>query len=125
VRARKDVFVKAGAGMHICEAQGPLYLLPAIPTGQPSSPQPTPKGKTADWYKVGSLLLNEALVLLVRLVPVAVFLLRSKLIRQLLQDHRQQLLPPRLVLRVAGPDGDLYSVPANAVRDPADVVVER
>jgi hypothetical protein len=108
----------------------PIYVLPATSFGQPHTTTTHTERRDSHWHKVDSLLLlllllNETLVLLVRLVPVAVFLLRLEFIRQLLQNHRQQLLPPSLVLRVAVPHGDLYSVPANAVRNPAYVVVER
>jgi hypothetical protein len=61
------------------------------------------------------LLLNEALVLLVRLVPIAVFLLWLQLLGQLLEDHLQQLLLARLVLCVTVPDRNLDRVPADRV----------
>jgi len=70
------------------------------------------------------LLADEALVLLVGLVPVAVFLLWLQLLGQLLEDHLQQLLLARLVLCVTVPDRDLDRVPADRVRDAADVVIE-
>lgn len=70
------------------------------------------------------LLLDEPLVLLVRLVPVAVFLLWHKLFRKLLENDLQQLLPAGLVLCVSVPDRDLDGVPADRVGDAADVVVE-
>ena len=75
-------------------------------------------------HKIDSLLLNETLVLLVRLVPIAVLLLRPELFRQLIEDDLQKLLTAVLVLCVPVPHGNLYSIPANTVRDPADVVVE-
>lgn len=70
------------------------------------------------------LLLDESLVLLVSLVPVAVFLLWLKLLRQLLEDRLQQLLFAGLVLCIAVPDRNLDRVPADRVRDAADVIVE-
>lgn len=70
------------------------------------------------------LLLNEPLVLLVRLVPVAVLLLRLQLLRQLLENHLQQLFLARLVLRITVPDRDLDRIPADGIREAADVVVE-
>jgi hypothetical protein len=48
-----------------------------------------PSTRTSTTYPLlehASLLLNETLVLLMRLVPVTLFLLRPQLLRQLLQD---------------------------------------
>jgi hypothetical protein len=67
---------------------------------------------------------NKALVLVVRLVPVAVLLLGLQLGRQLLQNRRKQLLPASLVLSVPVPHGNLHRVPAYRVREPTNVVVE-
>ena len=61
------------------------------------------------------LLLDEPFVLLVRLVPVAVFLLWLQLLGQLLEDHLQQLLLARLVVRITVPDRNLDRVPADRV----------
>lgn len=61
------------------------------------------------------LLSDEALVLVVRFVPVAVLLLRLKLGRQLLEDDLEQLLPSRLVFRIAVPDSDLDRIPSDRV----------
>lgn len=66
---------------------------------------------------------SKSLVLLVRLVPVAV-LLGFQLRTQLLEDGLEQLLFAGLVVCIAGPDGDLHSVPADRVGDAADVVIE-
>ena len=57
------------------------------------------------------------------LVPVRV-LLGLKLLAQLVEHRGQQLGLAGLVVGVARPDGDLDRVPADAVRDAADVVVE-
>jgi hypothetical protein len=70
------------------------------------------------------LLLDESLVLLVRLVPVAVFLLWLELVRQLLQNRLEQLLLARLVVCITVPDCNLDRVPADRVRNAADVIVE-
>jgi hypothetical protein len=73
----------------------------------------------------GQLLLDETLVFLVRLVPVAVLLLWLQLIRQLLKNRLEQLLLARLILCISVPDCNLDRVPADRVRDAADVIVER
>jgi hypothetical protein len=70
------------------------------------------------------LLLDESLVFLVRLVPVAVFLLWLEFVRQLLQNRLEQLLLARLVVCVTVPDCNLDRIPADRVRDAADVIVE-
>ena len=62
-------------------------------------------------------------MLLVSLVPVAIFL-RLQLSTELLEDSLEQLLLASIVIGVAVPDGDLDSVPANGIRNTADVVVE-
>lgn len=67
---------------------------------------------------------DEALVLVVRLIPVAVLLLGLKLGRQLLEDDLEQLLPSRLVVRVTSPYGNLHRIPADRVREATNVVVE-
>ena len=76
------------------------------------------------WYSVHSLLLNETFVFLVRLIPVAVLFLGSQLLGQLVENDRQELRAALLVVGVPVPDGNLYSVPANTVRDSADVIIE-
>jgi hypothetical protein len=75
-RAQKDVFINADADMHMCGSSPSTYSPPH------PSPPPPPHSHLSDsyQYKVGSLLLNKALVLLVRLVPVAVLLLRPELL---------------------------------------------
>lgn len=55
---------------------------------------------------------SKPFVLLVGLVPVAV-LLRFQLGTELLENGLEQLLLASLVVGVAGPDGDLDSVPTN------------
>jgi len=62
------------------------------------------------------LLSNEALVLVVCLVPVAILLLGLQLGRQLLEDNLEQLVPSCLVVCVTVPDSNLNRVPANRVR---------
>lgn len=61
------------------------------------------------------LLGNEALVLVVRLVPVAVLFLRLQLWRQLLENCLEQLLASHLVVCIAVPHSNLDCVPANRV----------
>jgi hypothetical protein len=66
-------------------------------------------------YISGLLLLDEAFVLLVCLVPVAILLLRFQFLGEFVKDDRQELLPAVLVLRVSVPNSNLYRVPTNAV----------
>jgi hypothetical protein len=66
---------------------------------------------------------DKPFVLLVRLIPIAV-LLRPQLLRQLIYNRGDQFLLALLVIRVTVPDGDLNRVPADAVGETADVVVE-
>jgi hypothetical protein len=62
-------------------------------------------------------------MLLVRLIPVTV-LLRPQLLRQLVYNRGDQFLLALLVICVTVPDGDLDRVPADAVGETADIVVE-
>jgi hypothetical protein len=66
---------------------------------------------------------NKPFMLLMCLIPIAV-LFRLQLIRQLIQNRGDQLFFALLIIRVPVPDGDLNCVPADAVGESTDVVVE-
>jgi hypothetical protein len=77
MRIEKDVFINAETGMLICVAQSfPTYSSPTHHLHHQTHLNPS----NNYWYKADPLLLNEALVLLVRLVPVAILLLRPELL---------------------------------------------
>lgn len=110
-----------------CYADMPLKSPHAIQTVKSAcAPNGLMSHDVLDLQIVGSSLLrrSKALVLFVRLVPVAV-LLRLQLFAQLLQDGLEQLLPPNLVVGVTIPYGDLNSVPADRIRNATNIVVER
>jgi hypothetical protein len=85
---------------------------------------PSIRNTTKEEEEEDYLLLNKPLVLLVCPVPIAVFLLRYKLFRQLFKDDLEELLLARLVVCISVPDCNLDGIPAYGVGDTADVVVE-
>ena len=63
-------------------------------------------------------------MLVMRLVPVAVLLLGLELGRKLVKNDLKQLLSPSFVICITIPHRNLNRIPADRVRETADVVVE-